>query len=88
MKSKCCNIIRDLLYYDDHLHKTHNDLSSFTNTNSIKVKTTNTDIEFDANKTVTNNEMPDNVKFRGSVKKWLADNGQVRDIYQAILKEE
>jgi len=65
MKSKCCNILRDLLYYDDHLYKTHNDLSSFTNTNSIKGKADNTNLEFDANKTVTNNELPENAKFRG-----------------------
>jgi len=38
MKSKCFNILRDLLFYDDVLHRTYNDLSSFTNTNSIKVK--------------------------------------------------
>ncbi len=58
MKSKCFNILRDLLFYDDHLHQTYNDLSSFTNTNSIKTKHSETNLEYDVNKEVKNNELP------------------------------
>lgn len=44
MKSKCFNILRDLLFYDEKLHHTYNDLSSFTNTNSIKVAQKDTNL--------------------------------------------
>lgn len=71
MKAKCLNILRDLLFYDKVLHLTYNDLSSFTNTNSIKVKQEGTDLKFDANKTVLNNELPENSHFKGFTKRWL-----------------
>lgn len=32
MKNKVFTLLRDLLLYDDNLHKTFNDLSSFSNT--------------------------------------------------------
>lgn len=72
MKSKCLNILRDLLFYDEKLHHTYNDLSSFSNTNSIKVKQAATDLEFDANKTVAVNEIPENAQFKGFTNKWLS----------------
>jgi hypothetical protein len=49
------NILKDLLYYDDNLHKTHNDLSSFTNTNSIKTKSKQGDMFHDPNKDINKN---------------------------------
>lgn len=38
MKSKCFNVLRDLLFYDDVMHHTYKDLTSFSNTNSLKVE--------------------------------------------------
>lgn len=35
LKTKIFTLIRDLLYYDDRLHFTYNDLSSFSNTSNV-----------------------------------------------------
>ena len=37
LKHKINVLLRDLLFYDDRLHLTHNDLSKFNNTAGIKV---------------------------------------------------
>lgn len=55
MNDKANNILRDLLHYDDHLHYTFNDLSSFSNTNALKGPSHHTDLHFDVNKQVANN---------------------------------
>jgi hypothetical protein len=70
------------------LHHTYNDLSSFTNTNSLKVKHEGTDLKFDANKTVLNNELPENEQFKGLTKRWLAENPAVLAFYQKTEKDE
>ena len=36
LKHKIFTLLRDLLYYDDRLNFTYNDLSSFSNTADIK----------------------------------------------------
>lgn len=72
-------MLKDLLYYDDHLHKTYNDLSHFTNTNSMKQTQEKTNLIYDVNKTVGNNELPENQHFKGMVKKWLSDNPAVME---------
>lgn len=48
---KCINIIRDLLNYDDQLHRTYHDISKFSNTNAAKVvnNTNKNSLEFDNN---------------------------------------
>lgn len=35
LKTKIFTLLRDLLYYDDRLHYTYNDLSSFSNTSNV-----------------------------------------------------
>lgn len=52
MKDKANNLLRDLINYDPRLHYTHNDLSSFNNTNTLKGPTHHTDLSFDVNKQV------------------------------------
>ena len=41
LKTKIFTLLRDLLFYDDRLHFTYNDLSSFSNTADIKPETLN-----------------------------------------------
>ncbi len=41
LKVKIYTLLRDLLFYDDHLHLTFNDLSSFSNTSSLQKKDKN-----------------------------------------------
>ncbi len=38
MNNKVNTLWRDLLYYDDNLYKTYNDLSSFSNTSNLDQK--------------------------------------------------
>ena len=37
LKNKICILIRDLLFYDNRLHLSFNDISTFSNTNNIKM---------------------------------------------------
>lgn len=58
--SKVNTLLRDLLYYDDRLHYTYNDLSHFNNTSTLKQKQEAAyDLSFDVNqKFKDQNELP------------------------------
>ena len=56
LKNKIWVLLRDLLFYDDRLHYTYNDLSSFSNTNNLKVEGPQPyDLSYDPNKTQQQN---------------------------------
>lgn len=50
LKGKIYTLVRDLLFYDDHLHLTFNDLSSFNNTSCLQPKEKNNhELTYDPN---------------------------------------
>ncbi|CAD8103834.1 unnamed protein product [Paramecium sonneborni] len=74
---KIANLFRDLLYYDDQLHKTYHDLSKFSNTAGQSIKQQdkkNYNLTTDINdELLKSNELPENQKYQGIVKKILID---------------
>ena len=65
-------MLKDLLFYDQFLHKTYNDLSSFSNTAGLKVDKDKQDLKFDANADMeAKNYLEENAKYRGYVKKFM-----------------
>ncbi|EGR30519.1 hypothetical protein IMG5_130330 [Ichthyophthirius multifiliis] len=84
MKNKAFLFLKDLVFYDDRLHFTYNNLDAFANTNakvtktlnneSVKVnnQSKNNDITFDQNQELKKqNEDPKNKKYRNIVKNKL-----------------
>ena len=80
---------RDLLYYDDNLNKSYNDLSSFNNTSNLKLEDITEsdkkhDLTYDVNKQfVEKNELPENAKYKGCVKKFMQAN---QKLFEGYLK--
>ncbi|CAD8102715.1 unnamed protein product [Paramecium primaurelia] len=74
---KIANLFRDLLYYDDQLHKTYHDLSKFSNTAGQTIKQQdkkNYNLTTDINEELLkSNELPQNLKYKGIVKNILID---------------
>jgi len=52
LKNKMFILLRDLVFYDDKLHYTYNDLTSFSNTASLQPESTEKqyDLSYDPNK--------------------------------------
>lgn len=59
--NKIHNLLRDLLFYDQNLHKTFNDLSSFSNTAGLKMDKDKQDLTYDVNAEMEEkNYLPEN----------------------------
>lgn len=73
LKNKIFILLRDLLFYDDRLHYTYNDLSSFSNTNNLKVeKPEHYDLSYDPNQLEKEkNELPQNAKYKGAIRRFM-----------------
>lgn len=83
-------LLRDLTFYDDRLHRTHNDLSSFNNTTGVKMdpKDKEYDLKFDPNQELkSKNHLPENEKYKGIVHAFLEKSKEMFVSYLAWLKD-
>ena len=88
--NKINTLWRDLTYYDQFLHLTFKDLSSFSNTSNLKLdKKDNHKIDYDPNKEMQEkNELPENAQYRGCIQKFLHVHEEVCGMYEQWLKKQ
>lgn len=75
LKNKMNTLWRDLRYYDEYLHQTYNDLSSFSNTTGLKMDAKNSDLKYDINQEMKEkNFLPENEKYKGRIQVFFIEN--------------
>lgn len=85
---------RDLLYYDDNLHRTYNDLGHFSNTSNIQVQEKPAeagkyDLTYDINQEhIAKNELPQNAPFRNAVHKFMQADPELLKGYLQWLQHQ